>query len=617
MQVDFLARQPYFIDHLAPIWNKLDASERGKFYVLGAKGQEYAARKLHGAKIYSYIDEGECGSNPIVCAAYGDALRAADHDPDRQVILMEHGVGLTFGKAAYADGLGQRGKFSLIPVQSQYVLGKVNPELSHIPHPIIGVPKLDPWLNSFKTSHPIPKHPTVAIAFHHGDRYSRPGEVGSAWQHFIDVLPLLSKHYRLIVHAHPSSGPELLNFYSQWGLEHVEDWEQVMAQADLFINDCSSTAYEFCATGKPVILLNAPWFNRKSQYGIRFWDYSDIGVQIDEPGLLENTIEHVLVYPAEHAVHRQLMVRDLFPYFGQASDAAVQEIKIFLNRHKPAIVPVPSQKIVSNPIRVPTTKIRTSMDRGILYMCFGGNACIELARSITSLRTAGSDLPVVVVADKQAILWGSETKELDGQCKWMLWEGECPFDPSRNSNFHFRAGRVKPFLHEYSPFKETMYIDADTEFLVKPDEAFGLLQNWDFLVAQERLSLAELYNQRGAGWEHDISERNATIEDFGGGTGEIPFINSGLFFWKENAASKKLFSLWHSEWSKFKGWDEQKALMRALNHSKVRVLVLSEMWNYPHREEMAEKVHKAASIILHEYGRGAARTDVAAKGDRK
>jgi hypothetical protein len=144
---------------------------------------------------------------------------------------------------------------------------------------------------------------------------------------------------------------------------------------------------------------------------------------------------------------------------------------------------------------------------------------------------------------------------------------------------------------------------------MKPDDAFGFLKNWDFMVAQERLSLSQLYNKRGAGWEHDISERDATIQAYNGCNGDIPFWNSGLFFWRKNKAVEELFALWSEEWLKFQGWDEQKALMRAGNRSKAKILVLSEIWNYPHREEMREQVHESARIILHEYGRGAARTN--------
>ena len=60
----------------------------------------------------------------------------------------------------------------------------------------------------------------------------------------------------------------------------------------------------------------------------------------------------------------------------------------------------------------------------------------------------------------------------------------------------------------------------------------------------------------------------------------------------------------------FEGWDEQKALMRAGNRSNARIFVLSEIWNYPHREDRREKYFEAARLILHEYGTGTARSDV-------
>lgn len=592
MPFDFLARQAYYIDHLAPIWNALPENERGEFFVMGPK--EYALKRLKSPKIQDYTEEGECGINPIITAAYGDAVRAADiwakKGLKRHVTLLEHGVGLTFGKAAYADGLGQRGNFSLIPVQSLYVKEKVHPELKDIPHPVVGVPKLDKYYESFNQEHPMPKRPTIAFAFHHGDKLSRPAEVGSAWQHYADSFPLLPQKYRWIFHAHPSTQPPLLEVYKQWGLEVIADLDDVFEQADVLISDCGSSAYEFCTTGKPVILLNAPWFDKKASWGIRFWDYSNIGPQVEGPSLLEAAVDRVVNNPNEFRESRRRMVHDLFPHFGRSTQRVLEEL------HK--VVPSKETPPTFASVKL-TFPVRTTKDQGVLYMCFGRNAQSDLIRSMASLRNTGSTLPIAVVGDQK----------IEGTT-FIPWEGESPFDYSKKPHFQFRAGRIKPFLSGYSPFNQTLYVDTDTTFLASPDKAFGFLNNWDFVIAQERLLLSQLYNRKGAGWEHDIAERDATIEAFGGGNGDFPFWNSGVFFWRNTRYARGLFKLWYEEWIKFQGWDEQKALMRAGNRSRARIFVLGEIWNFPHKDQMTEKVHESARLILHEYGRGSSRIDI-------
>lgn len=618
MPVDFLARSPYLVPHLVPIWDKLDPSERGVFYANGAEVENALAMEIDNRFLVAYQDGGDCGDNPIVTAAYGDAVRAADYNTQRPVVLMEHGIGLTFGKAAYADGLGQREKLSLMPVQSEYVLRKVHPEIAHKPHPVVGMPKMDAWAREFDKPHIMPKTPTLVIAFHHGDKNSRPGETGSAWEHYIDILPILARKYKLMVHFHPTSGPLIREACARLGLEVVQNFKSVLKLADVFINDASSTAYEFCVTGKPVILLNAPWFNRKSRYGIRFWDYADIGEQVDEPDRLDAAIQNVIRYPEQYLNERRKAVHDLFPYLGTSAERTVEEIRNHLktNRYhsEPRIQPRRQMDKKSTFLDVMTEfftrhKLREGTQCGLLYMCFGEAAIAEMENSVSSLRRAGSTLPVALVGDDMAIK--AATIGNPPLADYVIrWEGENPFDPDRNPNFQFRAGRVKPFLYGLSPFEHTLYVDCDVEFLIAPDDAFGFLDHWDFVIAQERLALAQLYNRRGAGWEHDIHERDETIKAFGGSNGDFPFWNSGVFFWRKNKKVEELFALWYREWLIFQGWDEQKALMRAGNASDARIFVLSEIWNYPHREEMTEKYYEQARIILHEYGKGAARTDV-------
>jgi CDP-glycerol glycerophosphotransferase (TagB/SpsB family) len=118
----------------------------------------------------------------------------------------------------------------------------------------------------------------------------------------------------------------LAPFYRDLGIEVVRDFSEVMQSADIYVNDCSSTMYEFLVTGKPVIILNAPWFRRDVRWGIRFWDYTDIGIQVNEPGELLPAIDRTLDSPNEYLSDRENAVRDLYPFLGQAAQRAAGAI---------------------------------------------------------------------------------------------------------------------------------------------------------------------------------------------------------------------------------------------------------------------------------------------------
>jgi hypothetical protein len=183
----------------------------------------------------------------------------------------------------------------------------------------------------------------------------------------------------------------------------------------------------------------------------------------------------------------------------------------------------------------------------------------------------------------------------------IKWEGEDPYDKDSRTNFQFKAGRVKPFLRNYTPFRRNMYLDTDTRIIKDPSIAFNFLNNWDAVFTEERLMVCELYNRQGAGWEHHLAERDQTVKEFGG-DGHFKFWNSGVFLWYQNSRTETLFDNWYQEWMRWQRWDEQLALMRAANRSPVRIFVLDEIWNCPHQRE--------AKLIWHNYGRGTSRVNV-------
>ena len=221
---------------------------------------------------------------------------------------------------------------------------------------------------------------------------------------------------------------------------------------------------------------------------------------------------------------------------------------------------------------------------GLLYMAFGDKAASAVKRSVATLKRIGFSYPVCVVGDKP----------VDG-FQFIKWEGQSPFDSKQRKNFQFRAGRIKPYLYALSPFKRTLYLDADTEFIQDIYTGFEMLDNYDMALTQETLTVGELYNKFMAGWEINIEERAQTIKELDN-TNEY-FVNSGVMFFKKSSYTQVVFGKWYEQWMRYQQWDEQLALMRAVaGVPKLKVKYLSVEWNHPHPESNA--------VIFHNYGRG-------------
>lgn len=320
--IDFFARRVHFVDHMAPIWKALDASERGAFYVPNYI-LEYA-RQTHGIDAVglesrSKITAIHCappGTTPVFVSAYGDMDVMFKLGPHRPVIMMEHGVGLTFNHPGYAGGIGLRRNVQFFLAPNQFIARKTAKALGRVSQVVVGTPKLD----AFSTTKVTKGHegkPIVCVSFHwNGEKVC--AEAGNAFAHYRKILPELAKQneFTVIGHGHPKYQYVLKPAFEEAGIEFVEHFSEVMERADVYVNDCSSTMYEFLVTGKPVVIMNAPWFRKDVHFGIRFWDYSNVGPQVEEAEELIPTIGRVCEDADEWKAAREKAVADLYPFLG-------------------------------------------------------------------------------------------------------------------------------------------------------------------------------------------------------------------------------------------------------------------------------------------------------------
>ena len=225
-------------------------------------------------------------------------------------------------------------------------------------------------------------------------------------------------------------------------------------------------------------------------------------------------------------------------------------------------------------------------ERGVVFMCWGEPATLQAEASMRSLWRHEPEMPVLVVGDSDAARYFAGRERVTAV--------ECGVDPfSSESLFGFKAGRIKPLLARLSPFERSLYVDAETEFKRSPAEGFALLDRWDFVVAEaETRSLATIHPSN----RQEPEETAAWI-----GTPHILYHNSGMFFWRRSEQVLALFDLWHEEWLRYQGWDEQVALLRAILKSDALCLNVPFTWNCRWAETAYFVYHRFASKAARKY----------------
>jgi len=356
--IDFAAGEPHFADHLAPIYAALEPHERGRFFALGDGMVGYLAR------VYGIAAEPalrlELGW-PVVVASWGDlravtegerrvprpggkpgvivrqaGMSSARTQPRVPVVFVEHGAGQTYrdtDSPSYAGGR-RRDAVRLYLAPGDHVARNNAARYPDTPTEVVGCPKLDRWhlegRPPARRGAELGRRPAVAVSFHPDFPHIAP-ECLSAFSWYRDALASLAaadRPYDLLGHAHPRRWPELRAWWAGIGVEPVERFDEVVARADCYVVDNSSTLYEFASLDRPVVALDAPWMRRSVEHGLRFWSHADVGVRIGQASALDTAIRLALTDPAEIADRRRRLVADVYAHVdGHAADRAVDAIR--------------------------------------------------------------------------------------------------------------------------------------------------------------------------------------------------------------------------------------------------------------------------------------------------
>jgi hypothetical protein len=265
--LDFLASQPHYREHLRPIADEI--------------GGRFVTRL-----------EASYGKGLLVVASQRDLFVGR-----RPAVFVEHGAGQTYSDSnpGYPGG-EHRENVQLFICPSERVADLNRRRYPEARYAVVGCPKLDRWAG-------LKPHGTeIAIGFHWPCGIAP--EAGTAFEHYSGALSGLVRHFgHILGHGHPRWGEGLTASYVAAGIKPVQTFEEVLERASVYITDNSSAGWEAMAVGIPVVWLNAPWYRRNVEHGLRFWEWADSGVQVDGPEELVAGVETALADPP--AIHQR------------------------------------------------------------------------------------------------------------------------------------------------------------------------------------------------------------------------------------------------------------------------------------------------------------------------
>lgn len=199
--------------------------------------------------------------------------------------------------------------------------------------------------------------------------------------------------------------------------------------------------------------------------------------------------------------------------------------------------------------------------RGVLYCATTNVAYLEAALiSAMALRQQDSEIPITLIGDHPLL------KQLPLQDFRITPRFLESFEIGTHA---FSSRQIKTRLSAFSPYQETLFLDADILPFQSIDTLWDYLLESDLAMVLDRLPLVSLC-------DHIAQEEKAyTLQEL---SKDAPQFNSGVMLWRNTPSVQMLFQLWHEEWYKFQRHD-QLALVRAIHRTEIPVTKLPRTYN--------------------------------------
>lgn len=324
-KVDLMATAGHFIDHLVPVWNGLPEENRGTIFIPPRFNTDARRAGLPPEQPISWPPKR--GGHLTIVASVADAKRI--RRLGMPMVYLCHGIGQSYQKEGHRHesypGGRNRDDVILFLAPNEISASEHRRFYPDVRSVAIGAPKMDRW----QTIPPKPQEnpPAVVISFHWNALVCPESKTAlPEYKASLETLRDLDG-IKLYGHGHPRIMHELEPEYKRLGIPILGHFSEVLEIGDLYVCDNSSTIPEFASTDRPVLLLNASWYRRDVNHGIRFWDCADMGIQCDTPEELPDKIFEAL----EDRPSVQKARRDIIDILyekpdGKATHRAVQEI---------------------------------------------------------------------------------------------------------------------------------------------------------------------------------------------------------------------------------------------------------------------------------------------------
>ena len=254
MQIHAIATLPQYRRHVEAVWKHISPDVRGEM------------RTQRGASTRGWPTE-----DLVMIGGFYDM----DRSPTNPMIYVEHGAGQSYvgddrtrGHPAYHGSQHPDEVIGYISPNSRVAASWGKPAF------VAGCPALDGIDRGTWMSRPAGN--TAAITFHWDAKRVCP----EAWttkhfwiEHLHVIVQLLREQYFHVVGTWHPRDTYGRGVWEQLGVETVENPDEVLTRADLLIADNTSLQYEAAKLGIPNVVLNAPWYRRDVEHGLRFWDH--------------------------------------------------------------------------------------------------------------------------------------------------------------------------------------------------------------------------------------------------------------------------------------------------------------------------------------------------------
>ncbi|MBW4451049.1 MAG: hypothetical protein KME38_30610 [Spirirestis rafaelensis WJT71-NPBG6] len=218
--------------------------------------------------------------------------------------------------------------------------------------------------------------------------------------------------------------------------------------------------------------------------------------------------------------------------------------------------------------------------RGVVYCAMANGLYLEAALiSAIALRQLEPKIPITLISDHPLL------KLL----RLSDYEITPRFIELSEMNDHglFSSRDIKTRLATFSPYKETLFLDADILPLKPISDVWDYLSQGDMAMVLDRLPTL-------AFCDHIFpQEKTYSLQYLPESTTQF---NSGVILWRDSIQTQSLFELWHQEWLKFKKHD-QLALVRAIHHAQFSVTSLPCIYNISPIDAASRVKQKSVEIL--------------------